>query len=82
MPICTIYGNFTYKMKSGQEVEFSYCVRFFGVSDHRVDEVEDACPSWGEEVPQDELENEQEAIEEAALKAATEKFKEEYPGGN
>lgn len=78
MSMAQVSGTFTYKMKSGVEVEFDYVGIFYGASDHMPDEVRDVCPSWGEEVSEEELEDEQVAIDEAALKAATKKFKEEY----
>ena len=79
MSTARVTGNFTYKMSSGKEVEFDYVGIFYGASDHRADEVQDVCPSFGEEVSTEELEYEQGAIETAALEAALAKFKEEYP---
>jgi hypothetical protein len=79
MSTARVTGSFTYKMKSGKEVEFDYVGIFYGVEDHLADEVQDVCPSWGEYISEAEAEDEQEAIEEAALNAAIAKFREEYP---
>ena len=81
MSTARVTGTFTYKMTSGQEVEFDYVGIFYGASDRIADKVEDVCPSYGEEVPAEELEYEQGAIETAALEAALTKFIEEYPKG-
>jgi len=76
MSTARVSGYFTYKMKSGVEVEFEYVGILYGASDHRADEVQDVCPT--EEVSEEEVEAEQEEIEAAALTAAIAKFNEEF----